>query len=255
MSTAKSIGNASAAKIASTGDLNAEFINETLESDSRGDKFEVVSKRFLRIDVEDFLWVKLGSVVAFHGDFNVTREQVIQAKRGLLAREFAPLVKVEGKGRLYCADEGKRSKILRLADGGTLNVVSSALLAFEPTIHHECRIIPVLGLLAGGIFAFKLTGTGVVVLGAKGDPLTLRVAPDNPVISDPDATLAWSGGLTPELKTEIEWRMLIGHGGGEAVQMLFRGDGYVVIHAKEEDPKKRGLFGQVKSMVKKLSPF
>jgi uncharacterized protein (AIM24 family) len=248
------MSTANATKIASTRDFNAEFLNETLESDSRGEMFEVIAKRFLRIDVEDFIWVKLGSVVAFHGDLNVTREDVLQSKRGILAREFAPLVKVEGMGRLYCADEGKRSKVLRLADG-TLNIVSSALLAFEPKINHEVHLIPVLGLLAGGIFSFKLTGTGVVVLGAKGDPLTLRVTPDNPVITDPDATLAWSGGVTPELKTQIEWRTIIGHGGGEAVQMLFSGDGYVVIHAKEEDPKKRGLYGQVKSIVKKLTPF
>ena len=248
-----SIANAPAT-IASMKDLNADFLEETLESDSRGEMFEVVSKRFLRIDVEDFLWAKLGSVIAFHGDFKMTRERVLRAKRGTLAREFAPLVKVEGKGRLYCADEGKRSKILRLADG-TLNVVGSALLAFESTIQHEANLIPVLGLLAGGIFAFKLSGTGVVVIGAKGDPLTLRVTPDNPVVTDPDATLAWSGGLTPELKTELEWRTIIGHGGGQAIQMLFRGDGYVVIHAKEDDPTKRGLYGQLKSMVKRFTPF
>jgi uncharacterized protein (AIM24 family) len=248
-----SIANAPAT-IASLKDLNADFLKETLESDSRGEMFEVVSKRFLRIDVEDYLWIKLGSVVAFHGDFKLTRERILGAKRGILAREFAPLVKVEGKGRLYCADEGKRSHILRLEDG-TVNVVSSALLAFESAVHHEARLIPVLGLLAGGIFAFKLAGTGVVVIGSKGDPLTLRVTPDNPVITDPDATLAWSGGLTPELKTQLEWRMMIGHGGGEAVQMLFRGDGYVVIHGKEDDPKKRGLYGQMKSMVKRFTPF
>ena len=37
--------------------------------------------------------------------------------------------------------------------------------------------------------------------------------------------------------------------------MLFQGDGYVIVHAKEELASKRGLYGTVKSLVKKVSPF
>lgn len=238
-----------------TGELlNLEFLNETIEPETADEKFGVVAKRFLRVDVDDALWVKLGAVVAFHGDFKITRENVLGSMRGIVAREYAPIAKVVGKGRLYCGDEGKRSKILHLSDN-TINVVSSALLAFEPTIKHEAGLVGKIGLLAGGLFSFKLSGTGVVVVGTKGDPLTLRVTPDNPVVTDPDCTLAWSGTLKPELKTQLEWRMLLGHGGGEAIQMLFRGDGYVIVHAKEEIASKRGLYGTVKSMVKKVSPF
>jgi uncharacterized protein (AIM24 family) len=234
--------------------LNRAFIDETLEPEGAGEKFSVVAKRFLRVVVDDSLWVKLGAVIAFHGDFKIRREGVLQARHGIIAREYAPIAKVEGKGTLYCGDEGKRSKILYLSDN-TINVVGSALLAFEPSVQHEAGLAGKVGLLAGGLFSFKLSGTGVVVVGTKGDPLTLRVTPDNPVVTDPDCTLAWSGSLKPELKTQLEWRMLVGHGGGEAIQMLFRGDGYVIVHAKEELASKRGLYGTVKTLVKKVNPF
>jgi uncharacterized protein (AIM24 family) len=247
-----SVADGSTSRVPNTRDLNAEFLKETLESDARGEQFEVVAKRFLRIDVDDFVWVKLGSVIAYHGDFKITREQLVQGHGGIIGREFAPLVKVEGKGRVYCADEGKRSQLFRISDG-TLCVVGSALLAFEPTVSHEVHLVPGVGLLEG-IFSVKLTGSGIVVVGTKGDPLTLRVTPDNPVVTDPDATLAWSGGVIPELKTELGWRMLIGQGSEEEIQMLFHGDGYVVVHAKEEDPGKRSLVGKVKSGLKKLIP-
>jgi uncharacterized protein (AIM24 family) len=233
-------------------ELNEEFLEDTLEPDTATGKFGVVAKRFLRVDVDDTLWIKLGAVVAYHGDFKITRERVLG--RAAFAREYAPLVKAVGKGRIYCADEGKRSKIMRI-QGHTINVVSSALMAFEPTVSHECHLVGRVGLLSGGIFAFKLSGSGVVVLGTKGDALTLRVTPENPVATDPDCTLAWTDSVKPELKTQIEWRTLVGHGGGEAIQMLFRGDGYVVVHAKEEVASKRGLFGTIKSVLKKLTPF
>src|SRR5262245_37010342 len=109
-------------------DLNEDFLNDSIEPDTQPDKFGVVAKRFLCIDVDDAVWVKLGAVVAYHGDFRIIREQVVVPNRGILARQYAPLATVEGKGRIYCADEGKRSKILRLA-GHTVNIVSSALLA------------------------------------------------------------------------------------------------------------------------------
>jgi hypothetical protein len=37
--------------------------------------------------------------------------------------------------------------------------------------------------------------------------------------------------------------------------MVFRGEGYVIVHSKEEDPEKRGLFRMVKTIVKKVTPF
>ena len=66
------------------------------------------------------------------------------------------------------------------------------------------------------------------------DPLTLMVSPGNPVMTDPNATVAWSGRLAPELRTDVSMKTLLGRGSGESLQMSFRGDGFVVIQPYEE---------------------
>jgi len=101
---------------------------------------------------------------------------------------------------------------------------------------------------AGGIFTVRLQGNGKLAFAVHGDPLTMQVTPDNPVITDPHATLAWSGELEPELKTDLDWRSLFRHGGGEPFQMLFRGNGYVVVQPSEE-PAKLTLGKKLKSLI------
>ncbi|MBW3624004.1 MAG: AIM24 family protein, partial [Armatimonadetes bacterium] len=95
----------------------------------------------------------------------------------------------------------------------------------------------VAGMMSGGLFSVKLTGHGMVAITTHGRPLTLRITPDDPVSTDPNATVAWSGHLMPELKTDITFRALMGRGGGETFQMLFRGDGFVVVQPYEENAR------------------
>jgi uncharacterized protein (AIM24 family) len=54
------------------------------------------------------------------------------------------------------------------------------------------------------------------------------------VNTDPHATLAWSGSLTPALKTDLNWRSLLRHGGAEPVQMRFEGQGFVAVQPYED---------------------
>ncbi len=66
------------------------------------------------------------------------------------------------------------------------------------------------------------------------DPLTLRVTPQQPVRTDPNATIAWSGNLTPEFRTDVSLKTFFGRGSGESLQMEFQGDGFVVVQPYEE---------------------
>ena len=75
----------------------------------------------------------------------------------------------------------------------------------------------------------RLTGHGAFAIAAHGEPLTLPVEMDRPVSTDPHATLAWSGQLTPSLKTDLSWRSVFRHGGQEPFQMFFEGTGFVVV--------------------------
>jgi uncharacterized protein (AIM24 family) len=55
-----------------------------------------------------------------------------------------------------------------------------------------------------------------------------------PIMTDPNATAAWSGSLTPEIKTDISFKTFMGRGSGESIQMKFEGRGFVVIQPCEE---------------------
>jgi len=66
------------------------------------------------------------------------------------------------------------------------------------------------------------------------DPLTLPVTSQLPVYTDPNATIAWSGNLTPNFKTDVSLKTFLGRGSGESLQMEFRGEGFVVVQPYEE---------------------
>jgi uncharacterized protein (AIM24 family) len=218
-----------------------EFFNTSAERDQPGDVFELESNRMLEVHVTGRIWSKLGAMVAYRGELTFKREGMLEggvgnALKKLVSGEMAPLSKIEGRGIAYLADQGKHITVLRL-QGESINVNGNDLLAFEDTVQYSItmhRRIP--GMLSGGLFSVRLTGAGLVAIMSHGKPLTLRVSPADPIMTDPNATVAWSGNLSPELKTDVSLRTLLGRGGGETFQMLFRGDGFVVIQPFEETP-------------------
>ncbi len=60
-------------------------------------------------------------------------------------------------------------------------------------------------------------------------------ARNNPLVyTDPNATVAWSGNLQPNIKTDVSLKTFFGRSSGESLQMEFVGDGFVVIQPYEE---------------------
>ena len=89
-------------------------------------------------------------------------------------------------------------------------------------------------MLAGGLFNVRLAGHGMVAITSHYDPMTLHVTSDDPVMTDPNATIAWSGNLQPEFRTDISIKSFFGRGSGESIQMQFRGEGFVVVQPYKE---------------------
>ena len=89
-------------------------------------------------------------------------------------------------------------------------------------------------MAAGGLFNMQLQGSGPIAITTHFDPITLAVRPDQPVFTDPNATIAWSGSLQPEIKTDITLKSLFGRGSGESFQLAFKGQGWVVLQPYEE---------------------
>ena len=109
------------------------------------------------------------------------------------------------------------------------------LLAFEPSVEWDIKLMKKMaGVVSGGLFNVTLKGKRKVAITSHYEPLTLLVRPGEPVITDPNATVAWSGNLQPEFLTDVSFRTLIGRGSGESIQMEFSGDGFVIVQPYEE---------------------
>lgn len=218
----------------------AEFAQKTVQKDRQEGLFELEGDRVLEVHLGgNYVWTKKGSMVAYRGDMKFTREGIMEHGIGkmfkkALTGEGTALTKVEGRGVLYLADAGKKVTILNLA-GESMYVNGNDLLAFEPTIQWDIKMMKsISGMLAGGLFNVKLEGTGMIAMTTHYDPLTLIARPDQPVFTDPNATVAWSGSLYPELKTDVSFKTFLGRASGESLQMKFDGDGFVVIQPYEE---------------------
>lgn len=189
------------------------------------------SSRVLRIDVDGGVWIKPGAALAYQGQISFARRPTLEASSlaDAALRELAPVVRASGRGRLYCGHAGCHVHLARL-DGGVLVVSSGELLAFEDALSFEATLVEHgLGLAAGGLVAVRLAGHGTVALCLHGSPLSLPVTPEEPLCTDPHATVAWSGPLSPSLRTDLSWRSAVGHGGQEPIQMQFVGRGHVLV--------------------------
>lgn len=217
-----------------------EFLSSSKEKDVSADAFELESPHMLEVRVDGLVWAKAGSMVARKGGVKFTRQGVLEQGLGTLLKktisgEGMQLMKVEGQGRVYLADAGKKITLLRLA-GEAIFVNGNDVLALESGIDSKITMMrKVAGILSGGLFNVRLSGHGIVAITSHYEPLTLPVnAQTGPVFTDPNATVAWSGGLAPEIVTDISLGTLFGRGSGESVQLRFAGEGWVVVQPYEE---------------------
>jgi uncharacterized protein (AIM24 family) len=216
-----------------------EFLATSAQKDVSQEAFELESPYLLEIKLDGKLWAKAGSMVAYHGAVKFTRQGVLEQGLGNLLKkaisgEGMQLMKMEGRGRVYIADAGKKVTLLRLK-GESIFANGNDVLAFEDGIESKITMMrKAAGMLTGGLFNIRLSGTGVVAITSHYEPVTLRVTAVQPVFTDPNATVAWSGNLAPQIVTDISLGTLFGRGSGESVQLKFAGEGWVVVQPYEE---------------------
>jgi len=217
----------------------SSFVERTKNQDRNEGLFELESERLLELNLNGSVWTKMGSMVAYHGSVKFTRETILGQGVGNLLKkavsgEGARLTKAEGNGVVYLADSGKKVTILEL-DNESIIVNANDVLAFQNEIKYDIKMMKkVAAMLQGGLFNIRLEGSGLIALTTHYDPLTLKVTPDRPVITDPNATIAWSGNLEPKFRKDISLKTFFGRGSGESIQMEFTGEGFVVIQPFEE---------------------
>lgn len=215
------------------------FVRETQQDEKEHGLFELETPRILEVNLSDAIWAKVGSMVSYSGSIRFEREKLLEHGLGKMMKraltgEGASMMRASGKGRLYLADQGKKITIFDL-NNESLVVNGNNLLAFEPRIEWDIKLMrKVAGMLSGGLFNITLNGKGKVAITSHFEPLTLLVKPGQTVVTDPNATVAWSGNLNPEFRTDISVRTFLGRGSGESLQMQFDGEGFVIVQPFEE---------------------
>ncbi|TAF33464.1 MAG: AIM24 family protein [Cytophagales bacterium] len=218
-----------------------EFIRQNASPASTGSFFELENSKTLRINLTQKVLTKVGAMIAYTGNITFKKQGSTEQGLGMMFKKMVSgegmtMMRAEGNGVLYCADGGKNVKVLHLQNQ-TISVNGNDVLALEESLSYDIvRLKASTGFVSGNAFNMKISGTGMVAISVHGDPLMLIVTPDKPVFTDGDATVAWDGGLQPEIKTDISWKDFIGKSSGESVQFAFRGNGWVLVQPYEEQP-------------------
>jgi len=216
-----------------------EFVSNTIQKEVGVETFELENDYLLDVNLNGRLWAKKGAMVAYTGDVRFRRESTLE--HGLekfvkktVTGESSTMMKIKGQGHVYLADKGKEIAVLNLQNE-KIYVNGNDVLAFEDGIDWDIKIMSRgSSMMSGGLFNIRLEGTGMVAITTHYTPLTLHVTPAEPIYTDPNATVAWSGGLTPSLKTDIDFKTLLGRDSGETFQMKFKGNGFVIVQPFEE---------------------
>ena len=207
-----------------------------------GEAFSLQGPRLLKVELsETSVMARNGSMVAYQGAVR------FEHKAGGLGRllkkaatgEQLRLMQASGTGELFLANQAMLVHLLRLAED-SLTVNGANILAFQTGIDWDVTRVKggTAGMLAGGLFNIHLRGTGLVALVSDGEPVRLEVS-ETPTFGDPQAAIAWSGGVQTSLKTDVQAKSLIGLGSGESLQLGFTGKGWVLIQPSEGRPVAR----------------
>ncbi|KQN28570.1 hypothetical protein ASE92_19610 [Pedobacter sp. Leaf41] len=217
-----------------------ELIQESAENPNENDFFELEKPAMLEVNLKNQkIMAKAGSMVAYIGNVDFKREGLLSKGLGGLLKkaisgEGTSLMHAAGTGKLYLADEGKKVKIIKLQNE-SIFVNGNDVLALEDTIKNEIKMLKsVAGMMSGGLFQVKLSGRGYIAITTHGEPILLRVSANQPVYTDPNATVAWSENLSPNIKTNLTFGSFIGRGSGESFQLEFFGEGWVLVQPYEE---------------------
>ncbi len=216
-----------------------DFIAAHTDQDQNAGMFEIENKSTLQINLDGAVYAKAGSMVARTGEIKFSRKSMMADGLGGLFKkavtgEGMSLMKMEGRGRVYLADANKRVHVIAL-QGESICVNGNDVLAIEMSLDTDITMIKsVAGFMTGGLFNVKISGNGLAAITTHGEPLLLKVGPASAVFTDPNATVAWSGNLTPSMHTDVSIGSLFGRTSGESVQMKFAGQGWVLVQPYEE---------------------
>ncbi|MFI6695679.1 AIM24 family protein [Streptomyces sp. NPDC050433] len=188
----------------------------------------------------DSVRAKNGSMVAYDGRMAFKKlSGGGEGIRGMVTRrltgEQMVMMEVKGEGTCFFADRASEISLVAL-HGDKLYVEASNLLCTDGGLRTGTSFTGLRGGASGnGLFTTTVEGTGQAAIMSDGAAVVLRVTPQYPLSVDPGAYVAHQGNLQQHLQSGVNFRTIMGEGGGEAFQMRFEGDGLVYVQPSERN--------------------
>lgn len=219
-----------------SGDAFAGISGDLIDgrfSEKRGGGVELQNSRMLRVRVTEPFMARQGSMVAYQGNVVFTYQGGGAAKflKKAFTGEGLSLMRVEGAGDVFLADQSHHVHILHLRETG-LSINGTSVLAFSAGLDWNIERVKGGSIATGGLFNTTVRGTGWVAITTDGEPVVLN-AGEAPTFADADAVVAWSAHLQTSLRSTMSAGSLIGRGSGEALQVTFNGQGFVIVQPSE----------------------
>ena len=212
--------------------MRSELFGTNLEAQT-AETFTLQNSKMLRVALRGEVLARQGSMVAYQGRMEFDYEGsggVGRFIKKALTGEGVPLMRCRGEGDLFLAHDAHEVHLVRL-EQDALTVNGPNVLAFEPGISWDIRRVDGATMFAGGLFNTVLSGSGWVAITAHGSPVVLRT--DAPTYVDAQSAVAWSANLQSSIHHTVRLGAMIGRGSGEAVQIAFAGQGFVIVQASE----------------------
>lgn len=189
--------------------------------------------KLLRVRLGEPFMARQGSMVAYQGNVDFAFEGGGAGKflKKALTGEGLPLMRCQGQGDVFLAERAYDVHLLNLNNSG-LSISGKNVLAFSQSLDWNIERVKGGSIATGGLFNTTLRGTGWVALTTDGPPVVLNAA-EAPTFADANAVVAWSANLQTQLKTSFKAGALIGRGSGEALQVSFHGQGFVIVQPSE----------------------
>jgi uncharacterized protein (AIM24 family) len=176
-----------------------------------------------------------GAMVAYRGNLQIeTKSQGVGnfLKRAVTGEGVA-LMTVRGQGEMWFADHKNHCFVLELEPNEYLSVNGRNVLVFENSLQYQISLVKGAGMFGGGLFNCVFSGQGKLAITCDGSPIVIPVSPQLPVYVDTDAVIGWSSQLQTSIHRSQGLKSILKGGSGEMFQVLFQGQGFVIVQPSE----------------------
>lgn len=215
--------------------MRSELFEQARESSRPG--MHLQNSKMLRVGLDGEFYARQGSMIAYQGNVDFSYQGsggIGKFFKKALTGEGLPLMKVSGRGDVFLARDAWDVHVIDL-ENDRITVSGENVLAFESGLSWDINRVEGAGIMTGGLFNTVFSGTGRIAVACHGAPVLLDI--DQPTFVDTDSAVAWSSSLRTGVRRTAKAGALIGRGSGEAIQLSFEGQGFVLVQASEGAPQ------------------